>query len=235
MIGDKEYIHPHQKVVRARVDGPAPDIVDRYRRMYTGLIADHLGKAICCHREISPIQYGMRVCGPAVTAAGPDLSVRRMAIDLARPGDVLVVAAGGDVSYSCFGDGTASRMMLKDMEGVVIDGLSRDVAGIRSLGFPTFARGSTPRNFHYPQEGGYGAVNVPVNIGGVTVNPGDLVFGDDDGVVVVPKDLAEELISEIEKNFIAEVNFRGDMKSYQPFDVVEILRSRGYRFEEGSE
>jgi 4-hydroxy-4-methyl-2-oxoglutarate aldolase len=100
-----------------------------------------------------------------------------MAIDLALPGDVLVVAAGGVTDYACFGDGTAQRMMLKGMAGAVVDGSTRDARFLRQLAFPTFVRGVTPRNYHYPVSAEYGAVNVSVVCGGVLVEPGDVILG----------------------------------------------------------
>lgn len=84
-------------------------------------------------------------------------------------------------------------MMLKKMQGAVIDGSTRDAGGIRALGFPTFVKGITPRNYHYPVSPEYGSVNVPVVCGGVLINPGDLIIGDDDGVIVIPIDETERL------------------------------------------
>jgi regulator of RNase E activity RraA len=116
-----------------------------------------------------------------------------MAVDLAQGGDVIVVAAGGIVERALCGDMSATRFQAKGIAGVVIDGATRDVRGTRELRFPIFARGVTPRSNHYPQELDHGAVNVPVVCGGVLVRPGDIIIGDDDGVVVVPLEMAEEI------------------------------------------
>lgn len=224
--------HPAQGRVVRRIRRPAREAVETFRKTYTGLILDHLGKH-CALTGIHPLSPGMFVCGPAVTSLGPDLTVRRMAIDLAEPGDVLVVAAGGDPLTACFGDGTAGRMMLKPMAGAVIDGATRDAAGLRRLGFPTFARGATPRNFHYPVAPEYGGVNVPVVCGGVLVSPGDLVVGDDDGVVVVPRDRVEALAPVVLAALHEEQARRAAMTSYEPFGVEDEMRRRGYAFDDG--
>lgn len=224
-------IHSYQKRVITRIDRVSESLVKRFHDFYTGIVLDTMGKHGSMNTDLAPLSPGMRFCGPAVTSMGPDLTVRRMAIDLAAPGDVLVVAAGGVRDYACFGDGTATRMMTKSMSGAVVDGLVRDAAGLRSLGFPTFCLGSTPRNYHYPVSGDNGGVNVPVVCGGVLVEPGDLLLGDDDGVVVVPKALAPEIADLVEPKLAEERRVRASWTEYPPFGLADDLRSRGYRFE----
>jgi 4-hydroxy-4-methyl-2-oxoglutarate aldolase len=137
--------------------------VENCRALYTGLVLDHLGKHGCMTPEVKPVWSGASLCGPAITCLGTDWRIRSMAADLAEPGDVIVVAAGGVTEVACFGDMTATGWKSKGIEGVVIDGACRDVAGLRALGFPAFARAVTPRNFHYPAGLEHGAVNVPVS------------------------------------------------------------------------
>lgn len=223
--------HPLQGRIVKEVARPERSLVERYAQLYTGIVLDHLGKHGAASVDIGPLAPGMKMCGPAVTSLGPDLTVRRMAIDLAQPGDVLVVAAGAVRDYACFGDGTARRMQVKGMAGAVIDGGVRDAAGIRALGFPTFARTVTARNYHYPAYGDHGAVNVPVICGNVQVTPGDIVLGDDDGVVVVPRDVAADLVGRVEEALEAERALRGAWTEYEPFDVEEELERRGYTFD----
>src|SRR5437773_1331354 len=112
-------------VIREHFQRPSKDVVDALAQCYTGFVLDRLGK-VGAMRHISPLSPGMRVCGPATTCQGPDLTLRRMAIDLAMAGDVLVVAAGGNQAIACFGDGTARRMLLKGLQSAVIDGATRD-------------------------------------------------------------------------------------------------------------
>lgn len=217
--------------VVTHVERPSPVVIESFRDCYTAFALDFLGKLGAMSADLLPLSPGMRALGPAVTALGPDLTVRRMAIDLAQEGDVLVVATGGYRDTACFGDGTARRMRAKGMAGVVVDGLTRDAAGIRALGFPTFVRGVSPRNHHYPVTGDHGGVNVPVVCAGVLVHPGDLVLADDDGVVVVPREAAAELASRIPAALAEERRERNAMVTYRPFAVEDELRRRGYRFE----
>jgi 4-hydroxy-4-methyl-2-oxoglutarate aldolase len=204
--------------------------IESISRCYTGFILDRIGK-VGVMNGIHPLSPGMRICGPAITSFGPDLSVRRMAINLAEPGDILVVAAGGYTDRACFGDGTARRMMLKQMRGAVIDGSTRDAQFLRSLSFPTFVKGITPLNYDYPIVSIGGGVNVTVSCGGVLVSPGDLILGDDDGVIVVPRRTAEQLARALEEELSKEQMDRARMKTFEPFNVEEELRARGYTFE----
>ncbi|HYN08696.1 MAG TPA: RraA family protein [Vicinamibacterales bacterium] len=212
------------------IQRPGVDGVRALAGCYTAFILDHLGKYGAMTR-IAPLSPGMQVCGPAVTSLGPDLTVRRMAIDLAQPGDVLVVAAGGVEDYACFGDGTARRMILKSMAGAVIDGATRDARFLRELAFPTFVRAVTPRNYHYPVSAEFGAVNVPIVCGGVTVHPGDLIVGDDDGVIVIPRESADSLAAILPQALEAERVKRQAATRYEPFAVDTELLERGYQFE----
>ena len=219
-----------KKIIRS-FERPDPEIVAEFSLLYTGIVADVLGKLGVMHVNLGPLSPGMTICGPATTSFGPDLTVRRMAIDLAAPGDVLVVAAGGIRDYACFGDGTARRMMTKKMAGAVIDGCTRDAAGLRRVDFPTFSLGVTSKNYHYPESGDYGAVNVPVVCAGVSVSPGDIILGDDDGVVAVPASMAYSVLEEARKNLAEENQIRDSWNRYVPFDVAEELHQRGYSYE----
>jgi 4-hydroxy-4-methyl-2-oxoglutarate aldolase len=221
--------HPDQGVIVESFERPSPEAIALLADCYTGLVLDHLGKYGAMHVDLAPLQPGMRVVGPATTSLGPDLTVRRAAIDLAQSGDVLVVAAGGIREYACFGDGTAHRMQLKGMSGAVIDGSVRDLGGIRRLGFPTFARGVTARNYHYPASGEHGAVNVPVVCGGILVNPGDLIVGDDDGIVVVPRQGVGRLAEAVHARLAAEREERSAWTEYPAYGVRAELESLGYR------
>ena len=217
------------RVIR-RISRPDRAVVEKLGAAYTGFILDHLGKSSYM-RGLYPLYQGAVICGPAVTSLGPDLTVRRMAIDLSEPGDVLVVAAGGDGETACFGDGTARRMALKGMAGAVIDGATRDARFLRNMKFPTFCRGVTPKNYHYPSAPHHGGVNVPVICGNALVQPGDVIFGDDDGVVVIPRDAAIDLADTVTRNLLLERKARDAMRSYESYNVERELLDRGYTVE----
>ncbi len=209
---------------------PDKEVIETIGRAYTGFVLDRIGKRGAMHYSIKPITSGMRLCGAAVTVQGPDLSVRRMAINLAQEGDILVVAAGGSKDFACFGDGTATRMSLKSIAGAVIDGATRDLAGLRKMEYPTFARSARPDNFHYPIAGAYGGVNIPVDCGGVRVNPGDIIMADDDGVIVIPLEISHDVAKIVAQELDEEITSRENMTEFVEIAVEDELKSRGYTF-----
>lgn len=223
--------HFHQGKIIKSFERTPPSVVKALSQCYSAFIFDRMGKYGAMHLDIKPLDPGMKMCGTASTCLGPDLSLRRMAIELAEKGDVLVVAAGGVKEYSCFGDGTALQMKLKGMAGAVIDGSTRDGSRIVELGFPTFVRGVTLQNYHYPMNLEFGAVNTPVICGGVLVHPGDIIFGDADGVLVIPREVANKLAVTIAADFCDEAEAQQAMKTYSPVNVVKELEERGYIFE----
>ena len=134
----------------------------------------------------------VRVAGPAFTVVAPDDHLPVLtALAAAAPGDVLVIATGGG-SRAVFGELFATEARRRGLAGIVSDGPCRDLRGLREIGLPVFARGTTPRSGTTVSRAASGAV---VACGGVAVAPGDVVFGDDDGVLVAP---AERIAAALE-------------------------------------
>ena len=135
----------------------------------------------------------LTMAGTAVTVrcrGGDNLVVLR-AFDYCRPGDVLVVDAGGDLCNAVVGGIMTAGAAMLGLAGVVIDGAIRDAAEVRSREFPVYARGVNHRG---PYKNGPGEINVPVSVGGMVVNPGDIVCGDLDGLLAFPASEAAALI-----------------------------------------
>jgi RraA family protein len=133
------------------------------------------------------------MAGTAVTArsrAGDNLTYLR-ALEFCRPGDVLVIDGGGDLANAAVGGILSFYAAHIGLAGVVVDGAIRDVAEIRSREFPVYARGVTHRG---PYKDGPGEINVPISVGGMVVNPGDIVVGDQDGLLAIPQEDVETLI-----------------------------------------
>lgn len=133
------------------------------------------------------------MAGTAITArsrGGDNLTYLR-ALEFCRPGDVLVIDAGGDLANAVVGGILTFYAGRIGLAGVVIDGAIRDVAEIRSRDFPVYARGVTHRG---PYKDGPGEINVPISVGGMVVNPGDILLGDQDGLLAIPPQDAAELI-----------------------------------------
>lgn len=133
------------------------------------------------------------MAGTAVTArsrGGDNLTYLR-ALEFCRPGDVLLIDAGGDLNNAVVGGILSFYAASIGVVGVVIDGAIRDVAEIREREFPVYARGVTHRG---PYKDGPGEINVPISVGGMVVNPGDILVGDQDGLLAIPQEGVEQLI-----------------------------------------
>ncbi len=133
------------------------------------------------------------MAGTAVTMrsrGGDNLTFLR-ALDFCRPGDILVIDAGGDVNNAVVGGILTYYAASVGVAGLVVDGAIRDVAEIRERDFPVYARGVTHRG---PYKDGPGEINVPVSVGGMVVNPGDIVVGDQDGLLAIPTADIEHVI-----------------------------------------
>ncbi|WP_321882144.1 RraA family protein [Paraburkholderia bannensis] len=135
----------------------------------------------------------LTMCGPAITVRvrpGDNMMIHK-AIELAQPGDVIVVDGGGDLTQALIGGLMRTSALTKKIGGFVIDGAIRDLAEWAEGGVPVYARGHT---FRGPSKEGPGEVNVPIACAGMVVNPGDLILGDADGVIAVPVDRLDTLL-----------------------------------------
>jgi 4-hydroxy-4-methyl-2-oxoglutarate aldolase len=179
--------------------------------------------------NIRPAGPGMRLAGPAVTvrvAAGSNLMVYA-AFRVAQPGDVLVIETRGFTAVAQWGDVTSRIACRLGLGGMVTDGSLRDVRGIREAGLPVFAASWTVPNGALKH--GPGEVNVPVALGGVPVLPGDVVVGDEAGVVVVPRRDAEAVLSRSRAMAAAEAaKVRAfDQGRLLPEGLADQLREQG--------
>lgn len=177
--------HPLHGQVVQNTSRPTAELLERFEHHDTAKICDSMGGYGAVEYEIKPLENSMRFVGTALTVLtrpGDALYVQR-AIDLTLPGDVIVIGAGGYKDVSVIGERLGYFFKRKGAAAIVVDGAVRDAQGMVNEAPPTFARGSCVRIFGSQ---GPGAINVPLSCGGVTVNPGDIVVGDRDGVVVIP-------------------------------------------------
>ncbi|KAA9150729.1 RraA family protein [Amycolatopsis acidicola] len=171
----------------------ADSLVDSLRGLAVSLLSDNMAR-ISGAVGLRPFHDGTPLTGTAVTVrtrAGDNLAIYR-AFAFCRPGDVLVVDGGGALDQALMGDIMTRYAESAGLAGVVLDGAIRDVAEIRRRGFPVYARGVVHRG---PHKNGPGEINVPVSVGGMVVSPGDLVVGDEDGVLAIPPADAEAVIA----------------------------------------
>ena len=203
-----------------------PANIDVLRTIQVALISDQM------HRIVGTGQLKKYDCskgtmaGTAVTVRvshGDNLAVLR-AFQYCRPGDVMVIDGGGDTEQAILGGIMSLHAAQMGLAGLVVDGAVRDVAEIREREFPLFARGHTHRG---PYKDGPGEINVPVSIGGMTVMPGDIIIGDDDGLLVFPPEEAEELIDKaLAQKTKEEATIQAILENRWDLSFVDALEAR---------
>jgi regulator of RNase E activity RraA len=194
-------------------------LVARFRDQATSNVADAMGRFHFMDFGIRP-RSGLPLCGVAVTVdarPGDNLMVHK-ALEVAQPGDIVVVNTNGNTTSAVFGELMCRTAVGAKLGGIVVDGAIRDVDGITALGFPAFSRAVCAGGC---DKDGPGEVNSPVACGNTAVLPGDIVIGDGDGVVVVPREEAEDVLELVralvqrERARIAEIDkgvlFKGEI------------------------
>lgn len=178
--------------VVTRFERVSRDLVDRFKTIPTANVSDNMLRITAAGSKIRPLHAKGVLAGPAFTVKGRpgDNLILHKALDLAEPGDVVIMDAGGDLTNSILGELMAAHAQARQLAGVVINGAIRDYATIHRGDFPIFAAGVTHRG---PYKEGPGEINVPIAIEGMVVEPGDLILGDDDGIVCVPRAVAEDV------------------------------------------
>lgn len=173
------------------------DVAAMFRDFGVQDISDHLNRLYGVECSIRCLSGGdRRLIGPACTVkvySGDNLMVHK-ALDIAKPGDVVVVDAGGSIKNAVLGDTISMKARHRGIAGFVVDGYVRDLDAIRALNFPVYARGETLVG---PLHRGPGEINFPVCCGGVVVAPGDIIVADKGGIVVMPRSYLEQLYAKL--------------------------------------
>ncbi|MEM8949451.1 MAG: RraA family protein [Pseudomonadota bacterium] len=167
---------------------------DAWKDAEAAAVSDCLERGMAMDGGLKPLDPAMRLVGQArtVRCMVGDNSALHAAITLARPGEILVVDAGGFLGTAVWGGLMTEAAKRKNIAGIVVDGAVRDSAEIIELAFPCFARGTVPAG---PHKGFGGAIDVPISCGGIAVHPGDLIIADADGVTVVPLARVEDTLT----------------------------------------
>ncbi len=188
------------------------DIVARFAKLPVANVSDNMSRMTAGGARLRPMHGGGGLAGPALTVKtrpGDNLMVHK-AISLAEPGDVLVVDAGGDLTNAIIGEMMLMQLVGRKVAGVVINGSIRDAAFIREQKLPVFAAGVTHRG---PYKSGPGEINVPIAIDGMVIEPGDLIIGDDDGLLCIPFDQTDEVLKAATAKFEAEQKQMANIKA----------------------
>lgn len=200
---------------------PVPsEILDGFRHAAVAVVSDNMNR-LYGTRSLRPYHRRARLIGTAVTVKtrGGDNVTLHKAYELLRPGDVLVVDGGGDLGQALVGEIMLSRARAIGVAGFVIDGAIRDVAAFAAADFPCFARGVTHRD---PYKTGPGEINVPVAIDGMVVMPGDVVLGDEDGVVCFDRAVAGELLALVRRQEAREAEALQAIRDGRPDGYVGL-------------
>jgi regulator of RNase E activity RraA len=220
----------HGKIgFRVRTDVPRPDaaLVAEFSAHATSNLADAMGRFHFMDSGIRP-RSGLTLCGVAVTvdARPADNLMVHKALEVAQPGDIIVVSTNGNTTSAIFGELMCRTAVGASLGGIVVDGAIRDIEGITALKFPAFSRAVCAGGC---DKDGPGEVNSPIACGNTVVMPGDIVVADEDGVVVVPREEAADVLQlvaalvERERARIAEINNGMLFKD----EINETLRKKG--------
>jgi 4-hydroxy-4-methyl-2-oxoglutarate aldolase len=179
------------------IERPGEKLIQRASQYSTATLHEALDKRGDLPVAIKPIANEFRVCGSATTVSSPpgDNLMLHQAIYIAQPGDILVVEVSGYYDAGYWGDIMTHAAMQRGIKGLIIDGCVRDSDDIKNMNFPVFSRGLC---IHGTTKHGGFSINQPIMIGKVTINPGDLVVGDADGVVVIPQKELMEVLNKAE-------------------------------------
>lgn len=197
-----------------KISRPPKDLVEKFRGIPSSNIGDVMNRLYCMREYIKPIgKANLNMLGTAFTVKVPDgdnVFIHR-ALDIAEPGDIIVVDGNGCITRSLIGEIMFTYAYNKGIAGIVIDGAIRDSNSLLELDLPVYAAGITPQG---PYKNGAGEINVPISCGGQVVFPGDILIGDDDGICVVRVAEAEKIIN------IAQHKFEEEKKLLEHYHTV---------------
>ncbi|MBN7758186.1 RraA family protein [Nitratireductor aquimarinus] len=219
--------------VRKRQRRVEQSTIDAFRELPVANVSDCMSRMYAGGARLRPIHDARSVlAGPALTVRtrpGDNLMLHH-ALDIAEPGDVIVVDAGGDLTTAILGEIMVAIAKKRGVAGIIVNGAIRDADEIRRMDFPLYAAGVTHRG---PYKDGPGEVNTTIAIDGMVIEPGDLVLADGDGVLTVPFDQTETILAATRRKQDAEQVEMAKIAdgSVERGWVMESLQSRGCEFE----
>jgi len=201
-------------------------LIDAFRGLPVANISDCMTRMTAGGPRLRPMHKSGPMAGPALTVKcrpGDNLMIHK-ALTMAQPGDVIVVDAGGDLTNALFGEIMVATAVKIGVAGVVLNGAVRDSEEIGQGDFPLYAAGVTHRG---PYKDGPGEINVPIAVGGMVVNPGDIVVGDQDGLLAIPQPGIEALIDKARAHLETEAQTIRAMKEGRwSRDFIDALEAR---------
>lgn len=196
---------------------PERTLIESVKEYAVSNIADNMGRMYCVSSAIKPFNNALLLgCAVTVKVAPGDNLLFHKALDLAEPGDIIVVDGQGAMENALCGEIMFRYAISKGISGFLIDGCIRDSASLKDLDFPVYAKGVNPKG---PYKNGPGEVNVPVVCGGVVVHPGDIIYGDEDGVVIINPQEAPAILE------ATEILFQNELKTFRAIQQGTLDRS----------
>jgi 4-hydroxy-4-methyl-2-oxoglutarate aldolase len=197
-------------------------LVQQFKDIPTTAISDAMDGLNNLDSAIKPLKEDYRIAGRAITVQVPvgDNSAVLKAIGEAQPGDILIVDCKGDTYRAIAGDFVVGMMQTMEIGALVVDGVIRDLGAIKDLNFPVFSKGTTVAS---SGKEGVGKTNVQISCGGVTVNPGDMIIGDMDGVVVVPQAKCEDILKRAKEKIVKDEQ-RAEKYAGKPEEIRKYIK-----------
>ncbi len=223
--------NPPALTVRRSFPRPAESLVRRLAEAPTGWVVDANGRRGALDYRVRPLTRMQRFCGVAlpVWSRARDNLAPYAAIQFARPGDVMVIAADAYEEASVVGDVLVGMAKNQGVSAFVTDGMVRDIEGLNAVGIPVFARGLCPNS---PYKDGPGTIGLPISLAGVSIDAGDVVLGDQDGVVVVKRESLESVVAAL-----ADIKAKEDKMeklvaggAKLPPGLEQIIAEKGVKF-----
>ena len=210
-----------------------PEVVEGLGELGVATVHEALGRGGLLGAHLRPLWEGARLAGTAVTVLcwpGDNLMVH-VAVEQARPGDVLVVTSNSPCEDGLVGELLATALRARGVRGLVVDAGVRDVAVLRELRFPVWSRAVSAQG---TVKASAGSVNTPVSVGGTVVHPGDAILADDDGVVCVPRAAAAAALAagraRVERERAAREAFAAGELSLDRYGLRPLLRTLGITY-----
>lgn len=213
-----------------QMERPNSEAVNNLSKYGTATIYEAMGRKGALESFIKPIGMGMKCCGVALTVCNHacDNLMLHKAIEVAERGDVIIAVTGEYTEAGIWGEIMTTAAQAKGIVGLVTDGSIRDSEAIRRLGFPTFCKGISIKGSVKETPG---TINEDVICAGIIIKPGDIIIGDDDGVVVVPQEIGADTVLKCRKREKKEEAIIEQLKSgkttLEIYHLKEVLKKKG--------